>query len=411
LPQEVNGSVNCLTVYDGHLVAGGHFSEAGSISANRIAAWDGNLWTALGNGLTGGAYPYVNRVLAKDSTLYVVGKFDSAGTVAAKNIAKWDGSNWAAVGIGANDVIYSIATYQNEIYVGGIFDSIGGISANHIAKWNGSNWQSLGSGIQGSNIIDLYVFQDELYVLGEFSSAGNVPSDDIARWNGTTWSNVAGGVENGNSAMIEWNGNLLVGSEIHLIANQPYLVTKQWDGSNWTVFTQQQMFQTRAFTIFENELYCSGGGGAAAGPGVSLVARWDSTSWTTVGTGVNYYIQGLCAYNGELYCGGYFNTSQGGFHNYIARLSNSTGIPDVESETLFSVYPNPFQTELNLSISARSNTGIVTFAIYDLTGKLLYSKRLLNELTTIADFNHKGLFIWKLYKNGSLTKAGKLIAE
>ena len=54
---ELGLSVQALTVFDDGggpaLYAGGHFTTAGGVAANRIAKWDGSSWTALGSGLNG----------------------------------------------------------------------------------------------------------------------------------------------------------------------------------------------------------------------------------------------------------------------------------------------------------------------------------------------------------------------
>ena len=65
--------------------AGGTFWEAGGVSANNIAQWDGTAWSPLGSGIGDG-----DRDLA----------LDSAGNLyaGANSVAKWDGtaSSWAA---------------------------------------------------------------------------------------------------------------------------------------------------------------------------------------------------------------------------------------------------------------------------------------------------------------------------
>jgi len=52
-----------LTVFDDGggrgLYAGGWFTTAGGVSAERIAKWDGASWSPLGTGVRGAAFPYV----------------------------------------------------------------------------------------------------------------------------------------------------------------------------------------------------------------------------------------------------------------------------------------------------------------------------------------------------------------
>ena len=60
----MNHAVYALEVFDDGtgpaLFAGGEFTTAGGVSANRIAKWDGTSWSALGSGL--GSYVYALEV-------------------------------------------------------------------------------------------------------------------------------------------------------------------------------------------------------------------------------------------------------------------------------------------------------------------------------------------------------------
>jgi hypothetical protein len=43
----VNGTVSALAVYNGELIAGGAFTTAGGVAANRIARWNGSSWQGI----------------------------------------------------------------------------------------------------------------------------------------------------------------------------------------------------------------------------------------------------------------------------------------------------------------------------------------------------------------------------
>ena len=47
----MNGSVTALTVFNNELIAGGWFTTADGVSANRIAKWNGTNWVPLGSGM------------------------------------------------------------------------------------------------------------------------------------------------------------------------------------------------------------------------------------------------------------------------------------------------------------------------------------------------------------------------
>ncbi|MFH0983158.1 MAG: hypothetical protein V2A79_16685 [Planctomycetota bacterium] len=91
----VDADVNAITVFDDGtgpaLYAGGAFTAAGGVLANRIAKWNGTQWSALGSGLTGGSSPYVSALAVFDDgtgpALYAGGEFTTAGGVPANRIA------------------------------------------------------------------------------------------------------------------------------------------------------------------------------------------------------------------------------------------------------------------------------------------------------------------------------------
>ncbi len=113
---------------------GGLFTTAGGISAKKVAKWDGNNWSALGDGLGGGD---VNSIAAIGSELYVVGNFTTAGSGSANRIAKWDGSSWSALGSGiGGGPVFSVAIALADVYSGGSFSSAGGKTSNKFALWN-----------------------------------------------------------------------------------------------------------------------------------------------------------------------------------------------------------------------------------------------------------------------------------
>lgn len=133
--------LNVRRLYDwgGTLVAVGESSLADGY--NGVQVLSGGSWTALGAGLTltGGTNPgngYDCYDFAGD--LIVVGRFSQAGAVTAQNVAKWNGSAWVAIGdIGdATYTMYAVFVHDSELYVGGT----GGILYRH----NGTDWDEIG---------------------------------------------------------------------------------------------------------------------------------------------------------------------------------------------------------------------------------------------------------------------------
>jgi hypothetical protein len=238
-----NSFIWALAVSGTSLYVGGQFAAAGGVSANNIAQWNGSSWSPLGSGIQGGLFlsspganplyyvPQVYALAVSGTNLYVGGFFANAGEVSANNIAEWNGSSWSALGSGISGFIENNPPFVSalevsgtNLFAGGFFTTAGGISATNIAQWNGSSWSTLGSGIDG-NIAALAVSGTGLYVGGQFAAAGGVSANNIAQWNGSSWSPLGSGVGNWVWALVV-SGNNLFAAGRSTIA--------QWNGSTWS---------------------------------------------------------------------------------------------------------------------------------------------------------------------------------
>jgi trimeric autotransporter adhesin len=363
LPQSPNWWVNDLCVYNGSLIAVGNFTSIGGVNMNRVAAWNGSSWSPLGKGIRGNNNSFCNVAKAIDGELYVGGYFDSAGVVYSKNIAKWDGTDWVSISSGGNGEVYCIEKYNGEIYAGGDFSHISGVNALRIARWNGQSWNPLTTGIYGTIVVKMKEYQGKLFVLGAIDSAGGIRCKNLATWYNNAWDSVPGGIKYGHQAIIEWNNNLLFGHELKVdnwvSPPKVTLVTKQWNGSIWSTFSDQEMFRMFKLYSFNNRLICSGGNSVGP-PGYSFVATWDDVQnkWVSIGTGINNTTQALCEYNGELYCGGRFNTAQGSPHNYMAKLTDVTSVKERQNTTDVAISPNPADKYLTLRFKTQARRTI-----------------------------------------------------
>ncbi|MHC4652941.1 MAG: hypothetical protein ACYTES_19035 [Planctomycetota bacterium] len=223
-----NGLVFSLAEFDDGsggapaLYAGGAFTTADDIAANRIARWDGAAWEAVGEGTDGQVLTMVVFDDGSGPALYVGGAFGVAGGAPASGIARWDGSSWSSVGGGVSNcvgfncvpIVHALAVFDDgsgpALYAGGNFTTAGGGEANFIARWDGSSWSPLGIGMSGCNgggncspsVFELIGFDDgtgpALYAGGRFASAGGLDVYGIATWDGASWSAVGEGVSGGS---------------------------------------------------------------------------------------------------------------------------------------------------------------------------------------------------------------------
>ncbi len=79
-----------LGIYHCRLIVGGGFHDADGVTANHIVAWDGSTWESLGAG-TWGEQPdgWVDALTVYNGQLIVGGHFHEAGGISAYHLAAW----------------------------------------------------------------------------------------------------------------------------------------------------------------------------------------------------------------------------------------------------------------------------------------------------------------------------------
>lgn len=199
----VNNAATKSAVFDDGtgpaLYVGGTFTTAGGVSVAQLARWDGENWSDVSNG-TGGTVLGVDTVdLGEGDALYVSGIFSSVGGgVSANNIAKWDGESWSALGSGTNGLVRKVTAHDDgtgngkALYAAGNYSQAGSVAANNIAKWDGQEWSRLSNGLEGGTnqswaVLSVGTDIDDapgLYVGGCFSFAGGLNANHVAVWRG-----------------------------------------------------------------------------------------------------------------------------------------------------------------------------------------------------------------------------------
>jgi trimeric autotransporter adhesin len=374
----MNWVVNALTVFDDGsgsgpaLYAGGGFTTAGGVSANRIARWDGESWSALGSGM-GCCYVYALTAFDDGSgsgpALYAGGIFTTAGGVTVNRIAKWDGESWSALGSGMNGYVYALTVFDDgsgsgpALYAGGTFTTAGGVSASRVARWDGESWSALGSGTGGApnTVIALTVFDDgsgagpALYAGGRFTTAGGVSANYIARWDGESWSALGSGMGGVDSPSVTALTVFDDGSGPALYAGGWFSVAgrveanniARWDGESWAALGSGiSCCYVYALTEFDDgsgvgpALYAGGDFITAGGVAVYRIARWDGESWSPLGIGMEHQVHDLTVFDDgsgsgpALYAGGWFWEAGEASANYIAKWQGCPTDPECASADL-----------------------------------------------------------------------------
>ncbi len=243
-PSSINPVVlSIATLPDGSLVVGGLLSVINGVAYNGIARWNGAAWLPMNGGMGGvaGGTPSVNALaVLPNGDLIAGGDFSSAGGVPAQRIARWDGAAWHPLGSGIDSSVgVLLATPNGDLYAGGGFTSAGGVSSNSIARWDGGAWSPLGAGISqfqyGRTVCSLALLPGgDLVAGGTFTSAGGVPVGCVARWDGAQWywmgygMNGSGGYANVASLSVLDDGTLVAAGDYS--GNQ---TVWRWTGTGW----------------------------------------------------------------------------------------------------------------------------------------------------------------------------------
>ncbi len=336
---------------DGSLYAGGGFTTAGGVAANRIARWDGSQWHPLGNGMEGTWSPHVYALaFGPDGSLYAGGVFWTAGGAPAKDIARWDGSQWHPLGSGSGmgdpeyPFVYALVFGPDgSLYAGGKFTTAGGVAAYRIARWDGatSSWHPLGSGMDRSVEALAFGPDGSLYAAGEFITAGGVAANHIARWDGSQWHSLGSGMGAGDpyfgatvtALAFGPDGSLYAGGKFTAAGGVAANYIARWDGSQWHPLGNGLGDGVFALAFgLDGSLYAGGIFTTAGGVAAKDIARWDgaTSSWHPLGSGsgMNHFVTALAiGPDGSLYSGGWFTTAGAAAANYIARWDGSQWHP------------------------------------------------------------------------------------
>jgi len=367
------GQVNALTVFDGRLIVGGNFDEAGGVATQSIATWDGSLWEALDGGVNGNVY----ALTVWEGLLIVGGNFTMAGGVEVNYVAAWNGTEWMPLGQGMNDPVYELAIYNGNLIAGGAFSFAGDVIANGIAQWDGMGWIALDSGVDGV-VAALADYGGKLAVGGSFSQAGEVPAANIALWDGSVWSafdsetwwgSISGflahdgqliahgsGLECTIAAFdgLSWNplcplpeyerpadlavfdGKIIAVTYDGVLCDPPppcdFGSVLAWNGSEWEPVGNsgagfEKSASITALTPFDSRLIAGGNFDSVYGVAARNIAAWDGLSWDLLGAGLNGTPSVLTEYNGHLIAGGAFDSAGDSLVNYIADWDGSSWNP------------------------------------------------------------------------------------
>jgi hypothetical protein len=358
----LNDTVNALAVLpSGDFLAGGLFTTAGGVPANRIARYNPTTgtWSAVGSGIAGLGFATVNALLilpvgsGSGTAVEVIvgGAFSSANGVAANNIARYNPGTGTFTPIrgGTSSSVSSLALLPDAgsdlgsaVIVGGNFANADGLAVNNVARFSTASgaWSALGTGTNGVPVNTVAVLPDgDVVAGGQFSMAGGVTASSIARVNPASgqWSALGSGLNNAVKAMAVLAGGDIIAAGTFTSAGGVALgnigrfnpTTGVWSalgpGTNGSV----NAVAVRAGPTGAEQLYVGGFFTSAGGVAVSNVARYDLATgqWAPLGGGTNGTVNAMLVLpDGHVLAGGSFSMAGGAAAQNVARFVPASGL-------------------------------------------------------------------------------------
>lgn len=271
-----------------------------------------------------GANNAVFAIVAFNQEIFAGGIFQMIDSKQIPYLARYTGNEWASVGNdGPNGAVYVLTVYSDGVskdvlYVGGVFDSVDGLSSPLIAKWDSMQWIPMKGNLDGYSVNAIHFYGSTLLVGGVFPDLGS-----IVQWNGTDWQTLGvSGVDGAVDAIQSIGNDVFIGGLFVNAGNisSPYLT--RWDGNNFnTVGSTPLNLYVSSLATDGTNLFI--GGAFSNNSNLDFVRGFDGNDWFPLGTGVDAKVEVIFSANGTLYVGGYFLNAGTIPVNHVAKFDGN----------------------------------------------------------------------------------------
>jgi hypothetical protein len=163
-----------------------------------VAIFDGDGWAGLpGGDPDGPAFDLLERA---DGSLVFGGEFTRIGGTAAQRVAALDEGVWSALDVPESLRVITLAEHEGTLLAGGVFWlAVANRESAGVARRVGDAWERLGGGVSfggalgdASGVVaELVVDAHGVLAIGCFDRAGGEPAAGFARWSGDAWRAIA----------------------------------------------------------------------------------------------------------------------------------------------------------------------------------------------------------------------------
>lgn len=383
-----NGVVNTINQQtDGKIIVGGAFTKyknENNYSFIRLNS-DGSKDSSFNTGTNGFSNTVNCTAIQTDGKILVGGLFSNYQNVSQNRLIRLntDGSKDVSFNIGTGfdaEVLSLSLQIDGKIIVGGKFKNYQGVGQNYLIRLNADGSKdasfNIGTGFGSiytlGDILSIVVQPDgKIIVGGRFKYYQNQTQNYIIRLNADGSIDSTFKTNNGfsyyvNSIALQKDGKIIVAGEFSIYNNNTAnrIARLNSDGSIDTTFT---------------------------GSSFSLVYNYISDNDTV---GLNSI---ALQKDGKIVLGGAFSSFKTDIAAaFLIRIKGTEVVLSnedfIKENKLFSLWPNPVKNTLNINSLNESNYSI---KIYDLLGRLIYTKENVNTSIDVSSFI-SGLYLIKI---------------
>jgi hypothetical protein len=183
------------------------------------------------------------------------------------------------------------------------------------------SWSAMQTGAVGgafNNVDAIINYNGNIVIGGEFTTVSGVPATRVAKWNGSSWQAMGSGLPDVVKCLAIYNNVLYAGTD-GTGSNLYY-----WTGSAWTAVSGFGAAVYALYTDTANNLLYAGGKFTSPG---TFIAKYNGSTWTGVGSGLNVgslpAVFAVTTFKDTLYVGGSFSPAT---KKYLAKWNGTSWV-------------------------------------------------------------------------------------
>jgi hypothetical protein len=223
---------------DGTLYIAGLFDDVSGTPIDAFAMYDGSTWSDVGGGVS---VPVIllqcgDVIEGDDGLIYVAGTFDTAGGISADGIASWNGQSYSALGGGIGGSFYGgpqLTWHDERLWVPSSSPDLE-INGLSWSVWNGTNWTHVDYKFNGAQMCT-------------FDSKGNWYTDQNGTLYGSGSSVLTNSGSSNADPVFVFKGEEVVYSGVHTWTDELWWIKNET--TNQTIYLNLRVNKGETITL------------------------------------------------------------------------------------------------------------------------------------------------------------------